>query len=111
MQILSDQEDLMDLMLNETQISDSGLVHLHSLTKLETFDLNNTKISDNGLASIKFLTNLKHLNLEGTNVTKAGLEKLRKSLPECTIDIMAPDGTVETWHLSRRNKPIYGCAS
>ena len=42
--------------------------------------LNDTDISDAGLMHVRGLTSLDVLKIDGTNVTKQGIERLRKSL-------------------------------
>ncbi len=44
-----------------------------------------TEVSDADLAHLKGLRNLQELNLNVTQVTDAGVKKLRKALPNCTI--------------------------
>ena len=64
------------LNLDGTQVTDAGLVHLRGLTNLELLVLSNTQITDAGLAHLKDLTNLKDLVLDDTQVTDAGLVHL-----------------------------------
>ena len=53
--------NLKSLYLNETKVTDAGLVHLKELKKLEVLFLNDTKVTD------------------------AGAKELQKSLPDCYI--------------------------
>ena len=69
--------------LDETRITDAGLVYLKGLTNLEVgLGLNHTAITDVGLEHLKDLKKLKQLSLRGTNVTDAGVRKLKLSLPQ-----------------------------
>ncbi len=73
------------LNLNNTKITDAGLVHLKGLTNLKVLWLEDTKITDAGLVHLKGLTNLKRLYLWNTKVTDAGVQELKKALPDCEI--------------------------
>ena len=48
-------------------------------------DLENTQVTDAGLVHLKDLTKLTTLILAGTSVTKAGVAELKKALPKCTF--------------------------
>jgi Leucine Rich repeat len=63
--------DLLDL--SGTQVSDAGLVHLQGLTKLDNLDLSETQVSDAGLPHLRKLQNISFLNLGRTRVSDAGL--------------------------------------
>lgn len=64
------------LALNDTAITDAGLLHLKALTNLETLVLSGTKVTDAGLIHLKHLTRLKSLILRNTAVTDTGVENL-----------------------------------
>ena len=68
------------------QVTDAGLEHLGSLTKLERLMLDDIPITDAGLEHLKGLTGLRELTLLDTKVTDEGVEKLRKALPNCQIE-------------------------
>src|SRR5260370_30839052 len=55
--------------LHGTHISDAGLEHLRSLTKLQTLNLYHTKVTDAGLAHLESLTGLTPLDLQPTFTT------------------------------------------
>ncbi len=63
--------------LRGTKISDSALVHLKGLTKLQILDLGGTPITDAGLEHLEGLTNLRVLDLRTAPVTDAGLKHLQ----------------------------------
>ena len=67
------------------KITDAGMVHLKGLTNLQSLDLRKTKITDAGLVHLKGLNKLQWLYLMGTKVTDAGVSDLKKSLPNCEI--------------------------
>ena len=71
--------------LNDTQVTDAGLVHLTGMTKMVSLHLDGTPITDAGLVHLKGLTNMKILFVRKTQVTDAGIAELKKSLPKCTI--------------------------
>lgn len=70
-----------------SQITDAGLAYLSSLTGLYILDLDFTQITDAGLAHLQGLANLKSLELSETQITDAGLAELRRALPQCEIDV------------------------
>src|SRR5262249_44012558 len=63
--------------LHGTRITDVGLEHLQSLTKLQTLNLYNTSVTDAGLVHLQRLTSLTTLYLNNTQVTDAGLVHLK----------------------------------
>jgi internalin A len=119
MDIINDYKDLISLNFIFTHISDSGLVHLRLLSKLENLSINGSDISDQGLVNLESLKNITRLSLLGNNVTKGGLEhlkgltklkelrigsniketdltELRRALPACTIKIIGRWNYMET---------------
>jgi len=73
------------LHLNNSQVTDVGLKHLASLRDLSILYLDDTQITDAGLVHLTDLKGLRFLNLYRTQVTDAGVAELRKSLPNCQI--------------------------
>ena len=61
------------------------VMHLKALTKLKRLDLENTQVTDAGLVHLKGMTNLKRLYLDNTQVTDEGVKKLQQVLPNCRI--------------------------
>lgn len=68
---------LENLGLKGTQITDTGLVHLEGITGLRALTLDRTQITDAGLVHLKKLTQLSYLDLSGTQITDAGLVHLK----------------------------------
>ena len=68
---------LKELYLSTTEATDAGLEHLKGLTSLETLYLADTQVTDAGLVHLKGLTNLQTLILDGTETTDAGLAHLK----------------------------------
>jgi hypothetical protein len=64
------------LYLDNSCVTDDGLVHLRQLNRLEFLSLAGTRLTDNGLIHLKPLANLRCLDLSGTRITDAGLEQL-----------------------------------
>ena len=62
--------------LQQTQVTDAGLVALAPFTKLRKLQLQNTALSDAGLEDLGKLASLEILNLYGTGVSDAGLQHL-----------------------------------
>lgn len=78
---------LRSLVLDNTQVTGTGLAHLKGLNDLERLDIGNTKINDGDLEPLTGLPNLKDLGLDGTQITDAGLEYL-KAVPNLeTLDL------------------------
>lgn len=71
-------DQLRDLNLATTRITDAGMQHLKDLNSLEALRLNETAITDEGLQSLSGLTRLKMLELWGTRISNGGLKHLAK---------------------------------
>ena len=63
--------------LDNTGITDAGLVHLQGLKQLQSLGLDNTKVTDAGLMHLQGLSQLQTLSLVNTEVTDAGLVHLQ----------------------------------
>jgi Leucine-rich repeat (LRR) protein len=70
---LASLTNLRKLDLWETQITDAGLKHLAGLRDLRWLNLSSTEITDSGFAQLAGLTNLRHLWLAGTGITNKSL--------------------------------------
>jgi hypothetical protein len=77
------KEQLIDLKLSNTSISDKALKTVSIFTNLVSIELDYTAISDKSLAALKDLKKLTRINLVSTPVTDKGLEEL-ESLKEVT---------------------------
>jgi hypothetical protein len=78
-------KQLQTLKLYLTPIGDAGLMELAGLQQLQTLDLNSTKVSDQGLKELARLPRLHTLSLGGTKVSDAGVAELRKALPKLEV--------------------------
>src|SRR4051794_37873550 len=71
------KEQLIELKLGNTSITDSALQIISQFRNLMRLQLSYTKITDKGLGNLESLQNLHYLNLVGTNVTAKGVMQLK----------------------------------
>jgi len=71
------KEQLIDLKLGSSSITDSALLVISQFKNLMRLQLDHTKITDKGLASLTALGNLRYLNLVGTKITEKGVLQLK----------------------------------
>jgi len=71
------KEQLIDLKLGSSSITDSALLVISQFKNLMRLQLDHTKITDTGLASLTALGNLRYLNLVGTKITEKGVLQLK----------------------------------
>ncbi|MDW7996018.1 MAG: hypothetical protein RMI91_15330 [Gemmatales bacterium] len=76
---------LTELNLQRTPITDAGLKELAALQNLRKLQLWNTRITDAGLKELARLKSLAVLCVGGTKVTQRGIAELREALPHCEI--------------------------
>ena len=74
--LLPIKENIAQLDLGRTKITDAGLKTVAQLPRLAQLDLRQTSVTDAGLEALTKLKNLQSLNLYGTQVTDAGLKQL-----------------------------------
>ena len=78
----------------KAQLEKPGVsVEVNEQGEIVLIDLSFAPITDAGLVNLAGLTNLEHLwfhNLVDTRITGTGLTKLRKALPKCQIEYLAP---------------------
>jgi len=72
---------LVSLDLRQTKITDAGLESLIGLKKLESLNLYGTEISDTGLKHLAKLKSLKHVFLWQSKATKPGVKQLNAAIP------------------------------
>lgn len=77
-------ENLDELDIDGTQITDSGLLHVKRFSKLRGLHANNTKITDAGLVHLSGMPSLMILSIENTQVSGKGLACLA-DLPELRL--------------------------
>jgi hypothetical protein len=76
--ILPIKENIVQLDLGRTVITDAALKTVAQLPRLVSLDLRQTKITDAGLEALSSLKKLQTINLYGTDITDAGLKHLAK---------------------------------
>ncbi len=76
--ILPIKENIVQIDLGRTIITDAALKTLAQFPRLISLDLRQTKITDAGLEALSGLKKLDTLNLYGTEITDAGLKHLAK---------------------------------
>jgi internalin A len=72
------------LYLDQSDITDDGILHLKGLSELNLLSLKETKITDSGLMALKYFPKIYELRLRQTKITDAGIVHL-KSLPHLEI--------------------------
>jgi hypothetical protein len=76
------------LTLDDTKVTDAGLVHLKEMTGLEDWlGLSGTQVTNDGLQHLTGFTKLRSLNLIRTRVTAAGVQDLQAALPKTLISL------------------------
>ena len=65
--------DVEEVDLSRTKVTDDGLEHLKGLTQLRVLNLRETSVSDSGLVNIDALTNLEELDLAVNNIRDPGM--------------------------------------
>src|SRR5262249_27759196 len=89
------------LFINDSRVTDSGLVHLKGLTQLAHLSLTGVPgVSDAGLVHLRRLNQLRELHVDFTNVSDEGLAALRavvQSLAKTTNRKLIPDPTGESF--------------
>jgi YHS domain-containing protein len=83
---LSALKGLRRLHLEKTGVGDEGLAHLKNLTELRYLNLYSSKVTDKGLAVLQGLKNLENLFVWQTAVTEGGAAELSKALPKVNIN-------------------------
>lgn len=71
------QGEVVGVGLDQTRVTDAGMVHLKGMPNLQTLSLTYTDITDLGLTHIKGLNNLQSLDLYDTQITDKGLDNLK----------------------------------
>lgn len=70
------KDNIAQLDLGRTLITDAALKTVAQLPRLASLDLRQTPVTDEGLAALKSLKNLQNINLFGTSITDAGIKHL-----------------------------------
>lgn len=83
---IADMPLLIQLDLDHTAVSDKGVVALEELKYLESVNLYGTRVSDAGLMSLAKIKSLKRVYLWQSKVSEAGVAKLKKLRPGLLVD-------------------------
>ena len=83
-------DELRELHLEESGVTDQNMKQLGKLHSLEGLKLKDTRITDEGLRELTGLTNLTWINVENCAVTDAGLKHISK-LPK--LEYLETEGT------------------
>jgi hypothetical protein len=83
--LLERVEELKQLWLDYSQVTDAGLDHLAKLSRLKELSLSHTQVGDTGLAKLRGLTGLQVLNLCDALVTNTGVAELQHALPNLKV--------------------------
>jgi mono/diheme cytochrome c family protein len=86
LQVISQLKNLMRLQLDHTKITDKGLSYLKSLQNLRYLNLVATGVTGAGVVQLKDLKNLQSIYLYQTTVKKSEWNNLKKSFPKTTLD-------------------------
>lgn len=78
---------LASLDLRQTAVGDAGLLHLAKSTNLRTLNLYGTQVSDTGLKHLYGLKNLKNVYLWQTKASEAGAKALAAAVPGLSVSI------------------------
>ena len=65
------------------------LSHIAEIENLENLQLDVTTISDNELRLLARLTKLKTLSIGGAGLTQAGIERLQQAMPSCRVSLQS----------------------
>ena len=79
-------KNLARLNLSRTKVTDAGIEKLKGLTRLEWLSLPDTRITDTGMEHLKGLERLRLLTVERTKVTDAGVNELKAALPKLVVE-------------------------
>jgi hypothetical protein len=83
--LLSRFDQLRELTLAESDVTDAGLDHLTRLKALRRLSLRGTRITDAGVLKLVKCPGLTRIDLRETRVTSDAVSRLRQALPEADI--------------------------
>jgi hypothetical protein len=86
LQVIAQFKNLMRLQLDYTKITDTGLTNLASLQNLRYLNLVGTAVTEKGVLQLKDLKSLRSIYLYQTGVKKSEWNDLKKAFPKTLID-------------------------
>jgi hypothetical protein len=86
LRIISQFRNLMRLQLDHTKITDKGLINLKTLQSLRYLNLVGTPVTAHGVMQLKNLKNLQSIYLYQTAVRRSDWNDLKKTFPKALID-------------------------
>jgi hypothetical protein len=90
---------LESLILSGNLITDQGLAQIARMANLRELDLEATEVSDAGLAHLEGMTKLKRVHLGATRVTQGALTRLQMAMPDLTIEMDCDESVV--WNVKQ----------
>ncbi len=98
-------EQLQWLFLQDTQVTDAGLLHLKHLTALQLLNLESTLITDAGVEHLKVFAGVVYLDLTGTRISDAGLVHLAELKELVFLSVKRTEVSAEGVAALRRELP------
>jgi hypothetical protein len=84
-QCLSSCRELKVLNLEGTAISSDAICVLKDIKTMEALFLDNTIVDDGAIVYLSEMQSLRMLTIYDTKISKSGVDRLKSSLPECSI--------------------------
>ncbi len=97
---LKDLRQVTGLHMQDSRVTDDGLMHLAEVNNIGLIVLRNTAVTDRGLQYLRHMDKLWYLDLTGMRVTDEGIASLKQALPKLEIEKLMPH--------RRRPKKIFG---
>jgi hypothetical protein len=79
------------LNLSSSNFTNTGLKSLEKLIALKDLELQGSWVSDEAVQPLGRLQQLTTLRVRNSDLTNDGIQKLRESLPQCDVQIVAPE--------------------
>jgi uncharacterized membrane protein len=86
LQFLSEFKQLKTLNLNQTTIGDDAIMHIKDLPELQYLNLYGTRVTDHSLEQIKLIKKIRKVNLWNTGISEKEIQRFNKTHPEITIE-------------------------
>jgi serine/threonine protein kinase/Leucine-rich repeat (LRR) protein len=107
-EFLANMSNLIGFKFEHGKFTDDDLIYIRDLQQLKNVRLWGTQVTDAGLSHLRNLTNLELLELEHnyapvTRVTGQGVAVLREALPKCRI---VTDDTVYAWQPTSKQQAV-----